>query len=137
MGAALDTVTKLYAAMAAADLNAADGMIADDCVFTTPSGVLTKSEHRMMGEAFLVALPDAHMIVDHAVENNDEVFVEGRFLGTHTGDMQSPDGTIPASGGKIDLRFAEYFKVVGGSVTTQRSYWDNVQMLTQLGAMGG
>jgi len=56
------------------------------------------------------------------------------FQGTHTGDMMSPEGTIPASGNKIDLRFADYFKVAGGRVTDHRTYWDQMQMMGQLGA---
>ncbi len=63
------------------------------------------------------------------------MFVEGRFVGTHKGDLQSPNGTIPASGNKLELRFADYFKVSGGKITEQRTYWDQIEMLTQLGAM--
>ena len=38
------------------------------------------------------------------VDNGDEVFIEGRFVGTHTGDLPAPDGSaIPASGNKLEL----------------------------------
>ena len=59
---------------------------------------------------------------------------EGRFLGTHTGDLQSPQGTIPASGNQIEVRFADYFKASGGRITDRRTYWDQVEMMTQLRA---
>lgn len=137
MGSALDIVNRFYTLFASGDLAAADDLFADDCSFTTPAGPSTKAEHRMMGEGFKAGLPDSNMAIDHALEAGDEVFVEGRFLGTHTGDLQSPQGTIPASGNKIELRFAEYFKVSGGRVTAQRSYWDQVELATQLGAMPG
>jgi len=135
MGAALDAVNRFYSLFAAGDLEAADEVFADDCRFTTPPGTMTKPEHRMLGEAFRAALPDSHMVIDHVLDGGDEVFVEGRFLGTHTGDMQSPQGTIPASGNKIEVRFADYFKVTSGRITDQRTYWDQVEMMTQLGAM--
>ncbi|HET6873679.1 MAG TPA: ester cyclase, partial [Acidimicrobiales bacterium] len=66
----------------------------------------------------------------------DEAFVEGRFLGTHSGDMVTPQGTVPASGNKIELRFADYFRVANGKIIDHRTYWDQVDMMTQLGAGG-
>ena len=137
MGQALDAVNRFYNAFADRDWDAADDTFANDCKFVMPFGSLTKSEHRTMGEAFGAALPDAHMVIDHAVDGGDEVFVEGRFVGTHSGDMVSPQGTIPPSGNKIELRFADYFKVSGGQIVAHRTYWDQVQMMSQLGVMPG
>ena len=135
MGAALDAVNRFFEDFANGDLEAADEVFADDCRFTMPPGPLTKAEHRAMGEAFKAGIPDAHMVVDHVLDGGDEVFLEGRFVGTHTGDLHSPDGTIPATGNKIEMRFADYFKVSGGKVTEHRTYWDQVDMMRQLGAM--
>jgi len=135
MGAALDVVNRFYDSFAVGDLDAADKLFADDCRFVMPPGTLTKAEHRRMAEAFIAALPDAHMVIDHVVDGGDEVFVEGRFVGTHKGDLQSPDGTVAASGNKLDLRFADYFRVIGDRVTDHRTYWDQVDMMRQLGAM--
>jgi steroid delta-isomerase-like uncharacterized protein len=137
MGEALDAVNRFYSLFAAGDLAAADDVFADDCRFTMPPGTLTKAEHRMMGEAFRAALPDSHMVIDHVLDGGDEVVVEGPFLGTHTGDLLSPQGTIPASGNKVEVRFADYFKASGGHITDHRTYWDQVEMMTQLGAMPG
>lgn len=136
MGAALDAVNRFYDAFAKGDLATADDVFADDCRFTMPPGPLTKAEHRAMGDAFKAGLPDSHMVIDHVLDGGDEVFVEGRFLGTHDGDLLSPDGTIPASGNKIELRFADYFKVSNGKITDHRTYWDQVDMMRQLGATG-
>jgi len=134
MGEALDAVRRFYDTFAAGDLESGDANFADDCRFVMPPGPLTKAEHRAMGQAFHNALPDAHMVIDHVLDGGDEVFVEGRFVGTHTGDLMSPQGTIPASGNKIELRFADYFKTSGGLITDHRTYWDQVDMATQLGA---
>ena len=136
MGAALDTATRFFDAFAKGDMDAADEFFADDCQFTMPNGVLNKAGHRAMGEAFKAGLSDSHMAVDHAVDGGDEVFLEGRFVGTHSADLHSPDGTIPATGNKLELRFADYFKVSNGKITEHRTYWDQVSMMSQLGAMG-
>jgi len=135
MGAALDVVKDFYGKFAAGDLAGADELFADDCRFVMPPGNLSKAEHHALAGAFRAALPDAHMVIDHVLDGGDEVFVEGRFVGTHEGDLQSPDGTVPASGNKLELRFADYFRVVGNRITDHRTYWDQVDMMRQLGAM--
>jgi len=135
MGAALDTAKRFFDEFAKGDMDAADALFADDCAFVMPAGPLTKAEHRAMGEAFKAGLSDSHMVVDHAVDGGDEVFLEGRFIGTHDGDLHSPDGTVPASGNKLDLRFADFFKVSNGKIVEHRTYFDQVGMMRQLGAM--
>src|SRR4051794_9992807 len=57
MGEALDAVNRFYDAFAAGDLDAADAVFAEDCRFMMPPGPLTKAQHRMMGQAFMAALP--------------------------------------------------------------------------------
>src|SRR3989442_14915162 len=102
MGNAWDTASKFYSLFAAGDLDAADGLFADDCSFATPPGAMSKKEHRMFAGTFRAGLPDSRMEIDHVVDAGDEAFAEGRFVGTHTGDLQSPQGSIPASGNKIE-----------------------------------
>ena len=135
MGEALDVATKFFDCFKEGDLDAADSLFADDCKFVMPMGPMTKPEHRGMGEAFRAAFPDARMEVAHSVEGDGEVFLEGRFKGTHTGDMVSPAGTIPASGKPIDLPFADYFAVDGGKVVRHRTYFDQATLMGQIGAM--
>jgi steroid delta-isomerase-like uncharacterized protein len=136
MGAALDVVNRFYDAFAGGDLDAADACFADDCRYVMPTGPMTKPEHRGLAEAFRAGLPDSHMAVDHVVDAGDEVFVEGRFVGTHSADLPSPQGTMPASGRKIEVRFADYFRTAGGRIVDHRTYWDQMDMASQLGAMG-
>jgi ketosteroid isomerase-like protein len=133
MGAALDLVKEFFDAFGATDVERADAVFDERCAFVMPNGPMTKAEHRMMGLGFKAGLPDAHMEIDHVVDNGDEVFVEGRFLGTHTGDLPTPDGgAVPASGNKLELRFADCFKASGGKIVEHRTYFDQVGMMTQL-----
>jgi steroid delta-isomerase-like uncharacterized protein len=134
MGEALDLVQRFFDAFGAGDLDAADEVFDDGCAFVMPTGPMTKADHRMMGTAFKAGLPDGHMEVDHVVDNGDEVFLEGRFVGTHTGEFPTPQGTLPASGNTIELRFADYFKADGGRIVEHRTYFDQAQMGAQLGA---
>jgi steroid delta-isomerase-like uncharacterized protein len=137
MGEALDAVKRFYDAFGEGDFDSADALFADDCTFEMPNGTMNKAEHRGMSEGFRGALPDAHMVIDHALDAGNEVFVEGRFVGTHTGELQTPNGAVPATNNKLDLRFADYFKTAGGRIVGHRAYWDQVQMMTQLGLMPG
>src|SRR5437016_3224740 len=101
MGEARKVAEQFYDSFGKGDFGAAIGLFADRCVTVTPAGSLNNAEHKAFGEAFKNALPDAHMKIVRAVESGNEVFVSGRFLGKHTGDMVSPQGTIPASGNQL------------------------------------
>jgi steroid delta-isomerase-like uncharacterized protein len=135
MGQALATVEQFYREFASGDLDAAMGLFAADCVTITPAGDLPREAHRAFSEAFRSALPDAHMVVERSVEAGDELSIVGRFRGTHRGDLVGPDGAIPASGNTIDVPFMEYWRVERGRIVNHEVIWDQLGMLTQLGAM--
>jgi ketosteroid isomerase-like protein len=135
MGQAHDTAERFYALFGAGDLDGALGLFASGCVTITPVGPLDNAAHQAFGAAFRAALPDAHMDVVRAVEAGDEVVISGRFKGTHSGELVSPQGAIPASGNAIDVPFLEYWRVDAGQIVAHEVIWDQLTMLTQLGAM--
>ena len=135
MGEALQCLEAFYERFASDDLDGATALLADDCQTATPVGVMNRDERRGFAEVFRAGLPDARMVVTHAVESGDEVYISGRFQGTHSGDLVSPEGTIPASGNSIDVPFAEYAKVRDGQIVAQEVYWDQMLMMGQLGAL--
>jgi predicted ester cyclase len=87
-----------------------------------------------MGRAFKSALPDARMDVTRTVQAGDEVYVTGRFRGTHSGDLVTPGGTLPASGKALDLPFVDYWRVEDGKIVAHEATFDQMAMLSQLGA---
>ena len=137
MGAARDVMESFYRLFAAGDFAGATALYAEDCITVTPAGNLDNAGHEAMGRAFKQAFPDGHMEVARVVEAGDEVCAMGRFKGTHTGDLVSPNGTIPASGNALDLPFADYFRVGGGKIVAQESFFDQMTLLGQVGALGG
>ena len=138
MGEARDVVDRFYACFGASDWEGARACYADDCITVMPGGIeLDNDAHMQMGVAFKAALPDGHMGVDRAVEDGSEVFVGGLFSGTHTGDMVTPGGTIPASGNTLALPFADYFRVEDGKIVEHNVVFDQMTMLGQLGAGPG
>jgi steroid delta-isomerase-like uncharacterized protein len=134
MGEARETVDRFYRSAKEGDLSAISACFADECVTVTPSGAFDKAAHEAFFKAFKDALPDAHMEVVRAVESGGEVFISGRFRGTHQGDLVTPQGTIPASGRSLDLPFADYFRVDAGRIVEHEVVWDTMAMMAQLGA---
>lgn len=135
MGQAREVVERFYELFSAGDFAGASALYADDCITVTPAGALNNAEHEAFGRAFRNAFPDGRMEVARAVEAGDEVCMIGRFKGTHTGDLASPQGTIPASGNSLDMPFADYFRISAGVIAEQESIFDQMTLLGQLGAL--
>ncbi len=134
MGEARETVDRFYRSAGEGDLEALSACFADECMTTTPAGTFDTVQHEAFFAAFKRAMPDAHMQVVRAVESGDEVFVSGRFKGTHHGDLVTLQGTIPASGNSLDMPFADYFRVDAGKIVEHEVVWDSMMMMAQLGS---
>jgi steroid delta-isomerase-like uncharacterized protein len=83
----------------------------------------------MWAEAF----PDGKITVDRIIEAGDTVVVEYTGNGTHTGDMVTSRGTIPATGKKVTLHFCDIYDLKDGKVLSQRTYGDSGALMAQLG----
>jgi ketosteroid isomerase-like protein len=70
-----------------------------------------------------------------AFDAGDVIVVEGRFAGTFTGPLVSPDGEIAPTGATVDLRFADVSRAHGGKIISYHTYYDQLGLLTQLGIM--
>lgn len=134
MSEAREAIDRFYRSAGDGDLKAVTACFADGCVTVTPGASFDPPAHEAFLGAFKSAMPDAHMEVVRAVESGDEVFVSGRFKGTHENDMVTPQGTIPASGGQLDLPYADYFRVQDGKIVEHEVVWDSMTMMAQLGA---
>jgi steroid delta-isomerase-like uncharacterized protein len=134
MGSALQAAERFYESFAAGNFAGLTDLFAADCPTVTQAGTMTPAEHEAFGRAFKAALPDAHLEVDKVVEASGEVFIAGRFVGTHEADLATPQGTLPASGRRLDLLYANYFRVADDRIVEHRVFWDQAGLLGQLGA---
>jgi len=128
-------VQNFYDNWAAGRLDEVRSLFTDDAAIATPAGTFDLDAHEQMGQAFMTAFPDSHMDVSRIVTVGDEVWVTGRFKGTQTGDLVGEQGTVPASGRAIDVPFAEVFTVREGKIARQETYWDQMTMMAQIGAL--
>jgi predicted ester cyclase len=85
--------------------------------------------------AWLNAFPDARLNVKHEVVSGDWVVQEFTFEGTHEGTLSGPAGDIPATHRRLNGRGVQIFRVEGDTVVDTRLYFDQVQVMTQLGLM--
>jgi len=85
--------------------------------------------------AWINAFPDARLQVTNEFAAGDWVVQECTFTGTHTAPMQSPMGEIPPTNRPLKGRSVQIFRVEGDVVVDTRLYFDQVQVLTQLGLM--
>jgi heme-degrading monooxygenase HmoA/predicted ester cyclase len=62
---------------------------------------------------------------------------EGRFIGTHTGILRGPAGEIAPTGRAADGRFAGVYEFEEGKITSSHLYFDQMELLSQLGLAPG
>jgi steroid delta-isomerase-like uncharacterized protein len=110
---------------------------ADNAVFEAPGDVRAEGREAATQYAmgWIHAFPDARITVRNELVADDWVVQEFSFEGTHTAPMQSPMGEIPATNRSLNGRGVQIFRVEGEEVVDTRLYFDQVQVMTQLGLM--
>lgn len=79
------------------------------------------------------ALPDSQATFHNAYVSDNTVILELTWRGTHTGPLKTPEGEIPATGKKIEIRACQVTELAGGKPKTTRQYFDMTTLLQQLG----
>jgi steroid delta-isomerase-like uncharacterized protein len=135
MGQALDVVTRFYERYNAGDLDGATALFKTNVrAFDPAAGAMEGIDAWLAYNAvFKRAVPDGRLELDSAVEEGDRVVIQGRYTGTHSGPLASPEGDVPASGRSLDLHFADCFTIEDGLVAEHRVYYDQMELLGQLG----
>ena len=84
------------------------------------------------------AFPDNRLGIT-AIHADDRGGVhEGRFTGTHTGTLRGlAADEIPATGRTVEARFAGVYEFEEGKITSWHLYFDQADMLSQLGLAAG
>jgi steroid delta-isomerase-like uncharacterized protein len=80
------------------------------------------------------AFPDAVGTVTSAVASGNKAALEVTWKGTHTGPLETAEGTIPASGKLQETPAAVFFAFEGDKIKESRHYFDSLTLLKQIGA---
>ncbi len=121
------------------DWNAAKASMAPGYIYdeiATHRRVKGADEALAIWRGWAAAFPDSQGEIHSAIQSGDTVVVEVTWRGTHTGSLQTPRGTIPPTGKRIELRACQINVVANGKIQTTRHYFDMGTLLQQLGATG-
>jgi predicted ester cyclase len=137
MAEARDTASQALAAFNNHDQSAISSFNAPNIKYEAPGGVRLEGRDAATGYAmgWLNGFPDARLTVHNEVACGDYVVQECTFEGTHTGPLAGAGGTIPATGKKVVGRCVQVSRWQSGLATENRLYFDQVEVLTQLGQM--
>jgi ketosteroid isomerase-like protein len=108
-----------------------DGIFTDQSVGITYTGDQLDYPVRQYGTAF----DDMHRELYDMWTIDNTVIVRLALQGTHTGPLETPFGTIPATGAKMDAPCADIFELENGKIRRFDCYPEGSVILTQLGVI--
>jgi predicted ester cyclase len=91
--------------------------------------------YREFLDNWTTAMPDCKVEVVNVAGGDEWTAVEFIGRGTHTGPLVGPNGTIPATQKKLDLKFCELLRVKDGQIAEAHIYFDAATMLRQFGLL--
>jgi steroid delta-isomerase-like uncharacterized protein len=110
---------------------------ADNARFEGPGDIKLEGADAVAGYAlgWLNAFPDARLDVHNELVCGDWVVQQFTFRGTHTETLAGPTGDVPATNRRLEGRGVQVIRVKNGKVAEEHLYYDQVDVLTQLGLM--
>jgi predicted ester cyclase len=85
--------------------------------------------------AWLNAFSDSRIVVHSDIAEGDWIAQRFTFEGTHDGVLASPVGEIPPTQRRLAGRGVQVLRIEGDAVVETQLYFDQVQVMTQLGLM--
>jgi steroid delta-isomerase-like uncharacterized protein len=86
-------------------------------------------------QGWKAAMPDVKGTVANAYASGNTVFLEVTWQGTHTGPLQGPGGTVPATGKRQTTRAGWVLTFDGDKIKESRHYFDMLSFMQQLGIL--
>jgi steroid delta-isomerase-like uncharacterized protein len=113
------------------------GTYTENAVYEAPGDTRVEGPEAITAYAmaWVNAFPDARVTVHNQVVDGDWVADRFTFTGTHDGTLVGPAGDIPATNRHVDGRGVQMMRVEDGKIAEFHLYYDQVQLLTQLGLM--
>jgi predicted ester cyclase len=87
--------------------------------------------------AFQQAFPNGRLEAKKLLVDGPSVAVEGVFTGTHDGALPSPEGDVPATHREVAFRWAAVYAVKGDDLASEHLFFDQMDLLGQLGLLPG
>ena len=134
----INLVRENIEAFNANDMDRFGATLADDSVYeelATQRRVEGPDEIVKVMEAWKQSFPDGNGTIQSIFASGNRVVAEITWEGTHQGDLVGPQGTIPASGKRVQVAASFVATEEGGKLKEVRHYFDLMTLLQQIGAL--
>jgi steroid delta-isomerase-like uncharacterized protein len=123
--------------LTAHDLSRWEAALAPDASFSYPGlrGANDAATARAFNTPFLDAFSDLRFTVDRTIAQGDTTVYCWRARGTHDGPLNLPTGTVPPTGRSAEIPGVLVTTVRDGKIVREETYWNLLELLTQLGLM--
>ena len=129
-----DTANRFVAAFNSHDEPAMLILHADNIKFNAPGFKATNAKDATsFPMRWLKAFPDSKMTVRTELVSGPWVIQEVTVEGTHSGPLQTPSGTVSPTYKKVCNYAVHCFRIENEKIVEARVYFDQLDMLTQLG----
>ncbi|MFD7902667.1 nuclear transport factor 2 family protein [Kitasatospora sp. NPDC059747] len=108
----------------------------EDGTFTDMSIPFTYRGAEELGktvEVYAKAFPDMHRELERFYVTGDIVIVQLRLQGTHLGPLETPAGTVPPTGKRMDAPCCDVFELADGKIKRFDCYAEGSVIARQLG----
>jgi predicted ester cyclase len=138
MGYAKDLVDSSTKAWNAHDFGEWSAAFTEDAQLTGPGGLSGRGRdtQQTFYSIWQDGFPDNQVSNIRIAEDGDTAVLEAVFEGTHTGVLRAPSGDIPRTGKAVSIPFVVTYTGADGRFTGFRLYFDQMDLITQLG-LGG
>jgi steroid delta-isomerase-like uncharacterized protein len=128
----------LLDALNAHDLSPWQAVLAEDVVCSYPGfrGENGKEAAKAYNAPFLIAFSDLHFDILRTVAEGDTVVYVWNATGTHDGPLALPSGSVPPTGKRGVVPGTLIATIKDGMIIREETYWNQVELLEQLGLMG-
>ncbi|HEV3365197.1 MAG TPA: ester cyclase [Acidimicrobiia bacterium] len=138
MGYAKDLIDRSTKAWNAHDFGEWSATFTEDAQLAGPGGLSGRGRdtQQMFYSIWQDGFPDNQVSNIRIAEDGDSAVLEAVFEGTHTGVLKAPSGDIPPTGKQVSIPFVVTYTCADGLLTGFRLYFDQMDLITQLG-LGG
>jgi ketosteroid isomerase-like protein len=138
MGQAREVMDRITEAIVRDDAATLRALYAPDAIADRPDGPRLEGADAITGYlmGFRRGFSDMAWENGRQYESGDTAIDEGWIVGTHTETITSPEGDLPATGRAIRVRECDIVTVRDGRAVEHRFYYDQLDLLTQLGLAG-
>ena len=86
---------------------------------------------------FQEAFPDLRLEIKQLLADGAGAAAEGTITGTHDGVFHTPNGDVAPTGRAVELRWAAVYATNGETLKSEHLFFDQMDLLGQLGLLPG